>query len=239
MLGAGGDSGDVGLVAAARTLPLVVFLLVGGALADRLPRHHVMVAANSLNCVSQGLFAVLALTGHAEPWSMMLLAALGGTGTAFFSPASEGMLLASVRGPQASRAFAFYRVAMHGAGIGGAALGGALVAVIGPGWVLAVDAAAFAAAGARARAARRREDPAARGRQGLAPAGSARGLAGGDRALVAVVGRAPVRRGQRRRRGRRGGVRAARRRGAPRRPGALGARRSPGSARAHCWGRSP
>ncbi|MFF4765603.1 MFS transporter [Streptomyces sp. NPDC001255] len=148
VLGAGGDSGDVGLVAAARTLPLVVFLLVGGALADRLPRHHVMVAANSLNCVSQGLFAVLVLTGHAALWSMMLLAALGGTGTAFFSPASEGMLLASVRGPQASRAFAFYRVAMHGAGIGGAALGGALVAVIGPGWVLAVDAAAFAAAGA-------------------------------------------------------------------------------------------
>lgn len=50
VLEAGGDGGDVGLVAAARTLPLVLFLLIGGALADRLPRHRVMVAANTLNC---------------------------------------------------------------------------------------------------------------------------------------------------------------------------------------------
>lgn len=78
---------------------------------------------------------------------MMLLAALGGTGQAFFSPASEGMLMASVSGEQARRAFAVYRMAMHGAGIGGAALGGALVAVLGPGWVLVVDAGCFALAG--------------------------------------------------------------------------------------------
>lgn len=56
MLDAGGDAGDVGLVAEARTLPLVVFLLIGGAVADRLPRHRVRVAANALNCVSQGAF---------------------------------------------------------------------------------------------------------------------------------------------------------------------------------------
>ncbi|MET9483889.1 MFS transporter [Streptomyces sp. NPDC006638] len=139
----GGDGGDVGLVAAARTVPLVLFLLVGGALADRLPRHRVMVAANALNCVSQGTFALLVLVGEPHLWQMMLLSALGGTGHAFFSPASEGMLLSSVSGEQAGRAFALYRMAMHGAGIGGAALGGALIAVFGPGWVLAVDAAAF------------------------------------------------------------------------------------------------
>jgi hypothetical protein len=40
-----------------------------------------------------------------------------------------------------------FRMAMHGAGLGGAALGGAMVAAIGPGWVLAVDAVAFAVAG--------------------------------------------------------------------------------------------
>ncbi|MFD8937607.1 MFS transporter [Streptomyces sp. NPDC059578] len=144
----GGDSGDVGLVAAARAVPLVVFLLIGGAVADRLPRHRVMVAANTLNCVSQAVFAVLVLTGEATLWQMMLLSALGGAGQAFFSPASEGMLMSSVTGEQASRAFALYRMAMHGAGIGGAALGGAMVAAMGPGWVLAIDAAAFALAGA-------------------------------------------------------------------------------------------
>ncbi|MGC3000723.1 MFS transporter, partial [Streptomyces sp. G35A] len=139
VLGAGGDGGDVGLVAAARTLPLVLFLLVGGAVADRLPRHRVMVAANALNCVSQAAFAALVLAGDARLWQMMLLSALGGTGQAFFSPAAEGMLLSSVEGEQAGRAFAVFRMAMHGATLGGAALGGAMVAAVGPGWVLAAD----------------------------------------------------------------------------------------------------
>ncbi|MGW0390079.1 MFS transporter [Streptomyces sp. NPDC003042] len=148
VLEAGGSGGDVGLVAAARTLPLVLFLLVGGALADRLPRHRVMVAANALNCVSQAAFAVLVLAGDPQLWQMMLFTALCGTGTAFFNPAAEGMLLSSVSGRHANRAFALFRMAMNGAGIGGAALGGAMIAAMGPGWVLAVDAAAFAVAGA-------------------------------------------------------------------------------------------
>lgn len=148
VLDAGGDGGDVGLVAAARTLPLVLFLLIGGAVADRFPRHRVMVAANALNFLSQGAFAVLVLAGDPRLWQMMLLTALGGTGQAFFSPAAEGMLMSSVSGEQAGRAFAAFRIALQGAALGGAALGGALVAAVGPGWVLAVDAAAFAVAAA-------------------------------------------------------------------------------------------
>ncbi|WP_344364402.1 MFS transporter [Streptomyces gobitricini] len=148
VLESGGDGGDVGLVAAARTLPLVLFLLIGGAVADRIPRHRVMVAANALNCASQAVFAALVLAGDPQLWQMMLLTALCGTGQAFFNPAAEGMLMSSVSGEQANRAFALFRMAMNGAGIGGAALGGAMIAAFGPGWVLAVDAAAFAVAGA-------------------------------------------------------------------------------------------
>lgn len=148
VLAAGGSATDVGLVAAARTVPLVLFLLIGGAVADRLPRHRVMVAANALSGVSQGLFALLVLTGEPRLWQMAVLAALGGTGQAFFAPASEGMVLASVSGEQAGRAFAVFRMGMNGANIGGTALGGALVAAVGPGWVLALDSAAFALAAA-------------------------------------------------------------------------------------------
>ncbi|MEU3712693.1 MFS transporter [Streptomyces catenulae] len=148
VLHGGGDGTDVGLVAAARTVPLIAFLLVGGAVADRLPRHRVMVAANCLNCASQAVFATLVLTGSPPVWQLALLAALGGTGQAFFAPAAEGMLLSCVPSDQAGRAFAFFRIGVNGAGIGGAALGGALCAVVGPGWVLAGDAAAFALAAA-------------------------------------------------------------------------------------------
>ncbi|MEV7124379.1 MFS transporter [Streptomyces sp. NPDC093260] len=148
VLAVGGSATDVGLVAAARTVPLIVFLLVGGALADRLPRHRVMVAANALNCVSQAVFAVLVLSGSAQVWQMAALSALGGTGQAFFSPAAEGMVLSTVSGSRSGRAFAVFRMGVNGAGILGTGLGGALVAVAGPGWVLAIDAAAFAVAGA-------------------------------------------------------------------------------------------
>ena len=116
-------SQKLGIVFVCQGVGLLTTLLIGGALADRLPRHRVMVAANALNCVSQGLFALLVLTGDPQLWQMMLLTALNGTGQAFFSPAAEGMLLSSVRGEQAGRAFAVFRMAMQGAALGGAALG--------------------------------------------------------------------------------------------------------------------
>lgn len=146
VLRSGGSGTDVGLVAAARTAPLVVFLLVGGAMADRLPRHRIMVAANLLNASSQAVFAALVLTGRASIWQMAVLSAIGGTGQAFFSPASEGMILGSVGPSHASQAFAAYRLGVNAAGIGGAALGGALIAAFGPGTVLAADAGSFALA---------------------------------------------------------------------------------------------
>jgi MFS family permease len=144
----GGSATDVGLVVASRTLALVVFLLVGGAVADRLPRQRVMVGANLLNATSQAAFAVLVITGSPALWTMAALAAVGGTGQAFFSPASEGMVLSTVDPAHAGQAFSVYRLSINGASIGGAALGGALVAAVGPGWVLAVDAAGFALAAA-------------------------------------------------------------------------------------------
>ncbi|MFC4031273.1 MFS transporter [Streptomyces polygonati] len=142
----GGDATDVGLVAAARTLAMVVFLLIGGAVADRVPRQRVMVLANTANALSQGLFALLVLTGHPALWQMALLTATGGAAQAFFSPASEGLLLSTVESSHASQAFSVFRLSMNGATIGGLALGGALVAGVGPGWVLAIDATGFAAA---------------------------------------------------------------------------------------------
>ncbi|MCF3963232.1 MFS transporter [Streptomyces fuscigenes] len=148
VLSTGGTAGDVGLVATARTVPMVLFVLVGGALADRIPRHRVMVAANALNFASQGTFGALVLLGHAPLWQMAALSALGGTGQALFGPANEGLLLSSVDPARAGRAFAVYRMAVNGATIGGAAAGGALVAWLGPGWVLVVDAGTFLVSGA-------------------------------------------------------------------------------------------
>ncbi|MFC5887570.1 MFS transporter [Kitasatospora sp. CM 4170] len=148
ILEGGGSTADVGYVTAARLLPTVLLLVLGGALADRLPRHHIMVAANLFSALAQAALAVLVLTGEAELWQLLLLSAGGGAGYAFYSPAAGGMILESVAPEHAARAFSVFRMGLNGAQIGGAALGGALTAAIGPGWVLAVDAGCFLVAAA-------------------------------------------------------------------------------------------
>ena len=68
-----GSKADLGFVLAARSLPQVIFLLVGGIWADRLPRNRVMVASNVASGLSQGAIAVLLLTGRAEVWQLLVL----------------------------------------------------------------------------------------------------------------------------------------------------------------------
>jgi MFS family permease len=144
----GGAASDVGYVASARLIPLVGFLLLGGVVADRLPRHQVIVAGNALQAIAQGASAVLVLTGHAQVWQLAFLAAAGGIGFGFYYPAAQGLLPQTVPEDQRRQANALDRTGRNAAGIGGAALGGLLVGLAGPGWGLAVDAASFAIAGA-------------------------------------------------------------------------------------------
>src|SRR5215475_10800659 len=83
-----GSKADLGFVLAARAIPQVILLLVGGIWADRLPRHHVMVVSCIVSGLAQAAVAALLLTGHAEIWQLVVLAVVGGTSAAFFFPAS-------------------------------------------------------------------------------------------------------------------------------------------------------
>ena len=148
VLAISGSASDVGYVAAAYLVPFIVFLLLGGVVADRLPRHQVMVAANVLQALAQAAAAVLVLAGQARVWQLMALAAVRGVGSGFYFPASEGLLPQTVPADQRAQANALDRIGRNGGQIGGAALGGVLVGVAGPGWGLAADAASFAVAGA-------------------------------------------------------------------------------------------
>jgi hypothetical protein len=148
VLRSGGSVSDVGFVTGAGLLPTVLFLLFGGVLADRLPRQQVMLAANLGQGSAQAAFAVLILAGHAHLWQMVALSALRGRGNGLYFPASQGLLPQTVPSGQLSPANAIRRLGQNGAQIGGAALGGVVVALAGPGWGLAADASSFAAAAA-------------------------------------------------------------------------------------------
>jgi MFS family permease len=138
-----GSKADLGYVLAARTVPLVVFLLAGGIWADRLPRHHVMVGSNVASGLTQAAVAALLLSGHARVWHLAGLAALNGASGAFFFPASTGIVPQTVPRPMLQSANASLRLGLNAASIGGAALGGIVVGATSPGVGIAVDAASF------------------------------------------------------------------------------------------------
>jgi predicted MFS family arabinose efflux permease len=146
VLRSGGSVSDVGFVIAAALIATTVFLLFGGVLADRLPRLRVMLAANVVQSLAQAGFAALVLTGHAQVWQMMLLSAARGAGIGLYLPASQGLVPQTVPAGLLGPANAIRRAGLNGAQIGGAALGGVVVELAGPGWGLAADAASFAVA---------------------------------------------------------------------------------------------
>jgi len=138
-----GSKADLGYVLAARSVPQVIFLLVGGIWADRLPRHLVMVWSNVISGVSQGVIALLLLLGHAEIWQLMVLAAINGMSSAFFFPAAVGIVPQTVPRSMLQSANAVLRLGMNSSWIVGAALGGLVVAATSPGIGVAVDAGTF------------------------------------------------------------------------------------------------
>jgi len=138
-----GSTSDLGLVLAARQIPTVIFILFGGVWADRLPRHHVMVASNLLSGASQAAAAALLLAGHAQIWQLAALAAVNGSSSAFFFPASTGVIPQTVPATLLQQANATLRLALNATNITGAALGGILVAATSPGWAIAIDAASY------------------------------------------------------------------------------------------------
>jgi MFS family permease len=139
-----GDASDIGVVLASRNLPLVACLLLGGVVADRVSRRAIMVTADVARLLTQGLLAGLLIAGEAEIWTVALLSGLSGAAGGFFNPASTGLLPAIVPPERLQQANGVRATAMSAGEIGGPVLAGALVAAVGAGWALAVDAGTFA-----------------------------------------------------------------------------------------------
>jgi MFS family permease len=128
------------------TIPTIAFLLPAGVLSDRFERRTLVLWADVGRAVAVGALAALALTGALAFWHLVVLVALCGIGTAFFTPAFEALvpdivpardLAAANALDQFVRPIAFRLV--------GPALGGVLVASAGTGVTFAIDAGTFLA----------------------------------------------------------------------------------------------
>lgn len=143
-----GSAADLGLVVAARSITNVAMLLFGGVLADRLPRNVVLVGTSVAAAGTQGAVAALVITGSATVPALVILSILNGAVSAVSLPASAALVPDTVPSEQLRSANALLRLGLNGGTILGASAGGILIATFGPGWGLAVDAVAFAAAAA-------------------------------------------------------------------------------------------
>ena len=138
-----GNATDVGVVLAAYTLPLVGFLLLGGVIADRLPRHLVVVATDLVRCVLHGLLALLIVTGEVRIWHMIVIGVLFGTAEAFFRPAMSALLPQTVPEDEIQPANALSRIVHNVAEFAGPALATLLVLGLSGAAAFAIDAATF------------------------------------------------------------------------------------------------
>jgi MFS family permease len=139
----GADAADVGLTLGASALALAVCVLAGGVVADRLPRQFTMLASDAVRAATQAVGATLLLTGRAEVWSLALLMLGYGAAEAFFRPAMLGLIPQVVEPGEEQPANALLALTANVSMVAAPALAGVLVAWLGPGGSLAVDAGTF------------------------------------------------------------------------------------------------
>jgi MFS family permease len=137
------SAGSLGLVLALATVARVVALPIGGVWSDRLPRQLVMLTSDGVRALVQAIIAVLLITGHAQLWHIVVLAMVYSLAAGFFMPASGALVPQTVSVQRLQQANALMGLSRSVTQVAGPAIGGLLVAAIGPGWVFAIDAATF------------------------------------------------------------------------------------------------
>jgi predicted MFS family arabinose efflux permease len=136
VLNATGSATDLSYVLAAQIAPTLVFTLLGGVLADRISPQVVLIAANLAIMTGEGGFGILVLTTHPPLWAMIALESLTGTGSAMLSPSQQALLPRVVAPELLPEASSISRLGMNSGQMAGAAIGGLVVAAVGPGWAL-------------------------------------------------------------------------------------------------------
>jgi MFS family permease len=132
------------LVGFAGTVPLLVFVLIGGALTDRYDRRLLMIGADLVRAVAIGGLGLLAVTGQVELWHIALVEAVAGVASAFFNPASTAIVPDVLPAEDLAQANALTGILRRlTISLIGPAAGGLLIAAFGPGPAFLIDGVSF------------------------------------------------------------------------------------------------
>jgi MFS family permease len=137
----------LGLMSLALGAPLLLFALVGGVVADRLPRRRVLLASQSVLGGCAAIIAALALLDALVPWHLVAVGLGQGTAFAFNVPSRQALVTDLVGPARLRSAVALNTTATNACRIAGPALAGVLLGLPGVGvpGVFAVVAVMYAA----------------------------------------------------------------------------------------------
>jgi hypothetical protein len=136
------------LVGLAWSLPMLVFLLVGGILSDRFDRRLVLIASDIVRGLAIGAVGVLSVTGALELWHVIVLVALEGAGQSLFGPAFGAIVPDIVPQEMLVQANSLNQfMEPLGVRLAGPALGGVAIATLGTGEAILLNAASFVVSG--------------------------------------------------------------------------------------------
>jgi len=134
--------GGIGL---ARILPVIVFSLIGGTVADSFNRRRILFITQSALAIQAAILALLTYLGHLTVWHIYILTALQATIAAFDLPARQAMIPNLVPREDLPSAFSLSSIALNTGAIAGPALGGIVIASFGLDAVYLLNAISFLA----------------------------------------------------------------------------------------------
>jgi MFS family permease len=135
----------LGLVTMLQFLPITLFSLYGGVIADRLPKRPTLVVTQTLLLIQALVFGVLVATGAIQLWHIYLLAITQGLVTAVDNPVRQAFVIELVPKEQLVNAVALNSMMFNGARIIGPGLAGFIMAQIGIAPTLFFNAVTFIA----------------------------------------------------------------------------------------------
>ncbi|WP_371616525.1 MFS transporter [Streptomyces sp. NBC_00454] len=140
-----GSASAVGITIALQFLPMMLFGLYGGVLADRLPKRPLLLCTQAAMGLTGIALAVLTLAGHVQVWHVYLAAFLLGLVTVVDNPARQTFVSEMVGKDQVANAVSLNSANFQSARLVGPALAGVLITAVGSGWAFLLNGLSFAA----------------------------------------------------------------------------------------------
>ncbi|MCX6623358.1 MAG: MFS transporter, partial [Acidobacteria bacterium] len=140
-----GSSTLLGMVGFSGQIPVFLLAPIGGAVADRMNRHHVVIATQTTSMLLAFTMALLDLTGVIQVWHVFVVSALLGVTNAFDVPARQSFISQLVPREDLMNAIALNSSMFNSARILGPSIAGILISVAGEGWCFFGDGISYVA----------------------------------------------------------------------------------------------